>query len=412
LIAWAQLLHLYQPPTQTHDVLVRIAEESYRPLLGVLRQHPAARVAININAVLTQLLAEHGLGDVIESMRELAERGQVEFVGSGRYHPILPLIPAPLRRRSIVENAHVNRELIGPVYRPRGFFPPEMCYSADLAFDVHETGHEWVLLSGVAAPDTWPTTDVARIPVPNGAASRSVGVFFRDDLRSNRISFSETTPASFLQDIGGRTDDGDRYVVTAMDAETFGHHIKGWEQRFLAAAYAQAARPDSGIEMVTPSEVLDRFPTGPEVHPRPSSWSTTNEDIAAGAPFPLWHAPWNPTHALQWEYVHHCLWLVEMATHHVQTAEGRKAASYADTKLQPALHSCPFCLASRRPWWNVTLIGWGLLLVQETILHAIHAIRIGDVPHEIAQQAEWRFAAASDVRARLERAVYLEGPAA
>ena len=81
--------------------------------------------------------------DILDSMRMLAERGQVEFVGSGRYHPILPLIPAPLRHRSIVENAQVNRELLGAVYQPRGFFPPEMCYSADVAQDVASTGHEW-----------------------------------------------------------------------------------------------------------------------------------------------------------------------------------------------------------------------------------------------------------------------------
>src|SRR5690242_5664606 len=100
---WAQLLHFYQPPTQTHDILHKVAEESYRPLIRVLKEHPAARLAVNMNGVLTELLGEHGLGDVVSGLRELAERGIIEFVGSGKFHPILPLIPEVEQRRSIAD---------------------------------------------------------------------------------------------------------------------------------------------------------------------------------------------------------------------------------------------------------------------------------------------------------------------
>ncbi len=79
---WAQLLHFYQPPTQTHEVLRRVADESYRPLLAVLKEHPGAKLAININGVLTELLLEHGMGDIVAGLRELGERGQVEFVAA------------------------------------------------------------------------------------------------------------------------------------------------------------------------------------------------------------------------------------------------------------------------------------------------------------------------------------------
>ena len=77
---WAQLLHFYQPPPQTHEILHKVAEESYRPLIEVIRQHPNARLAVNIQGVLTELLLEHGLGDVVLGLKELAEKGQVEFV--------------------------------------------------------------------------------------------------------------------------------------------------------------------------------------------------------------------------------------------------------------------------------------------------------------------------------------------
>ncbi|HMO55161.1 MAG TPA: hypothetical protein PJ994_11695, partial [Tepidiformaceae bacterium] len=125
---WAQLLHFYQPPTQTHEILLKVTEESYRPLLRVLKEHPTARLAVNIQGVLTELLQDHGLGDVAEGLRELGERGQVEFVGSGKFHPILPLIPESERKRSIAANAATNRAAFGESWKPKGFFPPEMCW--------------------------------------------------------------------------------------------------------------------------------------------------------------------------------------------------------------------------------------------------------------------------------------------
>ena len=90
MIYWAQLLHFYQPPTQLPEVLHKICNESYRPLIEVFSKHPNARATININGVLTEMLWYHVYGDIIDGLVKLAEKGQIEFVGSGKYHPILP----------------------------------------------------------------------------------------------------------------------------------------------------------------------------------------------------------------------------------------------------------------------------------------------------------------------------------
>jgi alpha-amylase/alpha-mannosidase (GH57 family) len=44
------------------------------------------------------MLMDCGHGDVIEGFRRLAENGQLEFTGTGKYNPILPLIPASVWR--------------------------------------------------------------------------------------------------------------------------------------------------------------------------------------------------------------------------------------------------------------------------------------------------------------------------
>lgn len=410
MTCWAQLLHFYQPPTQTHDVLRRITEESYRPLVQVIREHPGARIAVNMNAVLTDMLEDHGYGDVVAGLRELAEKGQLEFVGSGKYHPILPLIPENERVRSIVDNARTNHHAFGAAWNPRGFFPPEMCYGPQMLPAIANAGHDWLILSGVACPAEWPIDRVYRVPVD----SRTMHVLFRDDSRSNRISFRETDSHNFLEDLS-RVGGGSRaYVLTAMDAETYGHHIRGWERDFLARTFEaienQPAEATDDltrrVEMVLPSELLDRFPAGPVIEPLPSSWSTTRDDIAARNPYPLWQAPGNHVHELQWEYVDHCVELLAVAHRYAEGDVAHKYATLAHEKFQPALHSCQFWWASRRPMWDVPMIYRGLALLTEVVLFAIKAIRSSGASERVKRDAGWRLAAANETRAELERALF------
>lgn len=407
---WAQLLHFYQPPTQTHDVLRRITDESYRPLVQVLREHPGARIAVNMNAVLTDLLEDHGFGDVVAGLRELGEKGQLEFVGSGKFHPILPLIPENERVRSISDNARTNHRAFDGAWNPRGFFPPEMCYGPQILPSVANAGHEWLILSGVACPADWPTDLVYRVPVDG----HSIHVLFRDDARSNRISFRETDSHAFIEDLARVGAGQPAYVLTAMDAETYGHHIRGWERDFLARTLEALAKPagepsdhpGSAVQMVLPSQLLELFPDGPVIEPLPSSWSTTRDDIAAKNPYPLWQSPGNRIHELQWEYVDHCVELLAVANRYAEGDVAHKYAFLASEKFQPALHSCQFWWASRRPMWDVPMIYRGLALLNEVALFAIKAIRSSAASERVKRDAGWRLAAANETRAELERALF------
>jgi hypothetical protein len=192
-----------------------------------------------------------------------------------------------------------------------------------------------------------------------------------------------------------------------MDAETFGHHIRGWEREFLGGTFSlleqQHRRGANRVRMVLPSELLKIFPAGPSITPHESSWSTTNEDLAAGNPFPLWKSPGNHVHDLQWEYIEHCLALVESACRHATTPEARKFATIAFERLQPALHSCQLWWASRRPMWDVTMVHRGLMLLSEVQLNASHSLALSQGPEQAKKEATWRAAAANEIRHSIER---------
>jgi len=147
---WANFLHIYQPPTQTEEIVRKVTEECYRTQVRVLEEAPNAKITLNISAILTEQLGRYGFLDVIEGLKRLAERGQIEFTGSAMYHPILPLISRVEVIRQIRLNTEVNRHYFGEVYRPQGFFPPEMCYSLEVAKIVAEMGFRWIVIDEIA----------------------------------------------------------------------------------------------------------------------------------------------------------------------------------------------------------------------------------------------------------------------
>lgn len=172
----------------------KICDESYRPLLQVFEEYPNSRATINFNSVLTEMLMDCGHGDVIEGIRRLAENSQLEFTGTGKYHPILPLIPKEEVKSQIDLNTQTNRRSFGKAYAPQGFFPPEMCYSQDILQPIIKSGYRWIILSGIACPSEWPMDTIYRAECDG----QKIAVFFRDDILSNRISFQELGAKEFI----------------------------------------------------------------------------------------------------------------------------------------------------------------------------------------------------------------------
>jgi predicted glycosyl hydrolase (DUF1957 family) len=407
VIYWAPLLHFYQPPTQLPDVLERISNECYRPLVHVIGDGHDARATFNVSGSLIELLQAHRGEDIVESLRRLGEQGSVEFTGTAMYHTILPLIPPSERRRQVALNRRISRDVFGRAFEPTGFFPPELCFAPSIVPTVLETGHGWLILSGVACPSEWPIDFIPTVRSDEG----ELAVFFRDDLLSNRIAFGDLDAAGFVESL--RAIRGSRqnvYVVTAMDAETFGHHLPGWDQKFLARVFqiADASARGSGdqattdrVEVVTISRLLEIFPRRAIPMPRTSSWSSSGDDLAAGNPYPLWKDPGNRVHQLQWQLTDLVLELTRRAEELSDNEESRRFARIARIQTDRALHSCQYWWASRRPMWDVNMVHRGLVAQQEALLNAIRAIRSSHAADTTRADATYRFVAARDVIARI-----------
>ncbi|TFG28605.1 MAG: hypothetical protein EU532_04945 [Promethearchaeota archaeon] len=377
---WAPLLHIYQPPTQDIKILRLINEECYKPLFSVIDEHDNAKFTLNINAVLIEMLYDYGLSDTMHLIKNLVSENKIEIVGTAKFHPILPLIPRKEAYHQIRMNEEINRKEFGNIWEKKGFFPPELAISSKIAKIVHDLGYKWILQSGIACPVEekgvdWPYDKI--YCSPNG-----LQLFFRDDILSNKISFKKITAKEFFEDIRVKYKDKisekkNIYIQTAMDGETFGHHIKNYEKTFLSKILEMIAQQDD-IQTIFISNLDQKFPVAKKtIIPKESSWSTTYEDLLNNIPYPLWKHPDNNIHKYYWKIVKSLNKLISIADN-LDLTENWEVENYYNTArwfYDRGLHSCPIWWANpQNGTWSPNLIYNGLELLLKAALNAQMAL--------------------------------------
>lgn len=331
---WANFLHIYQPPIQTDEILRKVAQESYRKILAGLLIHPQAKLTLNMNGCLTEMLVAAGYDDIIRDIKTLLGRGQIELTGTAKYHAFLPKLPDDQIIRQIELNTETQKKYFGDLYEPKGFFPPEMGYDNRVGEIVQKLGYSWVILDELASP-------IALNPTKTYQNRMGMGYFFRERDASFKILTAQLgTAESMLQAFGERVQEN-QYMLTAMDGETFGHHRVGLEQ-LLIEMYRSPHMPT-----VLVSDLLTLFPEKIILEPIDSSWALQPKDILKNIPFARWDDPENPIHQLQWELTYLALKLVKQ--------EGPAEQKLVDA----ALYSDQYWWASAKPWWSLEMIERG-----------------------------------------------------
>ncbi|MHA1148764.1 MAG: hypothetical protein ACTSR8_11050 [Promethearchaeota archaeon] len=378
---WAPLLHIYQPPTQEIEVLKRIDKECYKPLFSILEEYDNAKFCLNINGILIELLYEFGLGDTMELLKNLVSELKVEIVGTAKFHPILPLLPKKEVFHQIQMNEELNRREFGDAWQKKGFFPPEMAISPEVAGYIKELGYKWVIMSGIACPEDWPYDKI--YTNPNG-----LELFFRDDILSNKISFKQITVKNFVKDLGNMYKDpktnnsNNTYIITAMDGETFGHHIRNYEKSFLGKSM-ELINNEESIEICFISELYKYFQISSKIiDPISSSWSTTYDDIKAKIPYPLWKHPDNDVHKYYWKIIKSLNSLMNLADNLDLAKEWMVENHYKTARwfYNRGLHSCPAWWANPLfGMWSPNLIYKGIELLIKSALNAQLALEYAGI---------------------------------
>lgn len=350
---WANFLHIYQPPTQKPYWVKKIAAESYQRIFQGLLENPEARATLNINAVLLELFEQNGLTSLIEQMKELLKNKQIELTASAKFHPLLPKLPEEEIIRQIEINQKTHQKYFGDLYRPEGFFPPEMGYSNKVAKIVEKMGFKWVIVDELSFPREKGEVDYSKIYEVEG--TDSFKIFFRERKMSYKILSGQLGTGNLLIDGLGERLNKNEYLLTAMDGETFGHHRPGMEQ-LLFEIYRTKK-----LKTVLISELPALFKNREKITPQPSTWALMEKDLQKNAPFARWEDPGNEIHEKQWT-------LLNLALESFKKW-GASDPAYEEIRslLDRAIHSDQFWWASAKPWWSLEMIEAGAKELKEVV---------------------------------------------
>jgi len=349
---WANFLHIYQPAEQQPDILEAIVAQSYRPILLGLKKHKRVRLTFNINGALLELFDKYKYHELIDVLRELGQEKRIEFTSSAKYHAFLPFLEEQEIIRQIKINDETCRFFLGQAYKPKGFFPPEMAYHEKLAKIIDDLGFEWIILDEIACTGKVGGVDYKKIHRLKGTKLK---VFFRERRLSNLIMSAvvrsqETLLQAMRQDIKSG-----RYLITAMDGETFGHHRPGLEKMLFEVFEAKE------FDLIKISEIPNYYKDIEEVVPVRSTWASSQQDIEKNIQFLSWSDPENMIH--HWQRAFAKLVLDEV---YAMDKNG-PLYSLIRKKMDLALASDHFWWASAKPWWSLEMIEDGAFRLLDTI---------------------------------------------
>ncbi len=155
----ALVLNLHQPPFNLQQLLDEGNWEAKEILYAIDRiprslwgYEDVARVHLSMSGTLLETLSDpafqervYGIIDCGSLLWHFQNQDLFEILGTGYYHPVLPLIPEADRPEHVERWLGIARHLF---WRPRfqGFWPPEMAFSMELIPLLRRFGYRYVLV--------------------------------------------------------------------------------------------------------------------------------------------------------------------------------------------------------------------------------------------------------------------------
>jgi 4-alpha-glucanotransferase len=260
-ISLALALHNHQPVGNFGWVLADVFEKAYAPMVDALERHPGVRLSLHYTGpLLDWLIAERG--DMIDRLRALVERDQVEILGGGYFEPVLASLPERDRIGQLRRMGDELERLFGR--RPRGAWLAERVWEPDLPTSLVAAGYAWTILddahfraAAIPEEDLWG-------PYTTEDQGHLLRVFGTEQGLRYRIPFRDVGDViEYLR--SHATEAGDRVGVMGDDGEKFGgwpttwEHCWGerrWVDRFFTALEANA----DWLTTTTPSAWLAEHP--------------------------------------------------------------------------------------------------------------------------------------------------------
>jgi len=295
MIHHALMLNLHQPAGNLDSLLDHEPWEAKQVLYAMdriarslWRYEGLGRVHLSVSGTLLETLSDpafqrrvYGIVDCGSLLWHLQNERIIRILGTGYYHPVLPLIPAADREEQLKRWLGIARHLFGG-RQFQGFWPPEMGFSMELIPLLRALGFRYVMVDSEhvepVTPMDWP--ELRYRPHVARHDGQEIVVVVRDRSLSDAQE-SGTEFSWFLREIAERTRHCgfEPLVLTATDGENGGWFRNTgaggsfWGE-FWPAYMDHAGCAGAQIRPCFIDDFLDRFGAQGEVRVADGAWNT------------------------------------------------------------------------------------------------------------------------------------------
>lgn len=288
----------YHQPAGNLEALLESAPGDVEQILYGMDRVPRAlwgyedvgRVHLSLSGTLLETLASpnfqasvYGWVDCGSLLWYYQNQLVFDVLGTGYYHPVLPLIPPADREEHVLRWRGIGRHLMWREYFG-GFWPPELGFCMEMIPMLKRMGYRWVVVDSHNVTPVTPMDERTLRARPHVArfGGEEIVVVVRDRELSIALA-SGCDLATFSSEVDARTQGVEApLVTTALDGLRLPHDHWSAFHRPLMDSVRDGHTP---IRPVFIDEYLDRHGTEGEVWVQTAAWNTDDHD---GEEFVQW----------------------------------------------------------------------------------------------------------------------------
>ena len=211
-------IHNHQPVGNFDFVIEEAYQNSYRPFLDVLDDHPGIRLSLHTSGCLIEWLETHH-PDYLDRVGVFVDKGQIELLSAGFYEPILAVIPD---RDKVAQIKKMNSYLEDRFhFKPRGLWLTERVWEPHLARLIKAADIEYLTVDDFHFLAAGKKRDELNGYYLTDDQGEAVGVFPIQQPLRYAMPFQE--PEATIEILRKAADESEeRVLVMADDGEKFG----------------------------------------------------------------------------------------------------------------------------------------------------------------------------------------------
>ncbi|MBY8981386.1 MAG: DUF1925 domain-containing protein, partial [Candidatus Lokiarchaeota archaeon] len=263
------VLHFHQPIGNFDWVIEDCYEKSYKPLIENIFKYPEVKITLHFSGNLLEWFIKKK-PDLIEKIKKIAKRGQIEIIGGGYYEPIYAIIPhrdkiAQMKKLSKLIKKEFDLDV-------KGAWLSERVWEPNYPSFLNEVGLEYVIVDDNHFRSTGITQEDTLYSYITEDSGKTLRIFpINEELRYLTPWKPTYQTVDYLKKIADKN--GDRVALLISDAEKLGvwasthefcyvegkGHYEGDNGKpFVPALFEQITNNDF-IKSLTLSEYMDKY---------------------------------------------------------------------------------------------------------------------------------------------------------